>query len=80
MDRYVTGEYRDHRDIGSWEETWRVFPRPWRLGEDDGEIVAANGEAVVVTDSGFYPPGRFVAQLICDAVNGWKVEKRDDQG
>ena len=55
-------------------------PGPWRCEFDeiwpavtDQPILDANGEAVVVTDSGCYPPDPETARFIVDAVN-----ERDD--
>ena len=51
-------------------------PTPWRLQIDevgpeftDVPIVDANGEPVVITDSGCYPPDNATADLIVEAVN-----------
>lgn len=48
-------------------------PLPWRFeAEDrfeDWPIRDANGEPVVVTDSGFYPPDNETAREIVEAVN-----------
>ncbi len=51
-------------------------PTPWRLQIDevgpeftDVPIVDANGEPVVITDSGCYPPDNATAALIVEAVN-----------
>ncbi len=62
------------------------FKRPWRvLVESYGDafpdtepedycngIVDADGDHVIQTDSGCYPPDLETAQLIVDAVNAWK--------
>lgn len=51
-------------------------PRPWRLALDedapsltDWPILDAEGNPVLVTDSGFYPPQPDVSRLIVEAVN-----------
>ena len=51
-------------------------PGPWRCEFDedcpattDWPILDANGEPVVVTDSGFYPPDPETARAIVDAMN-----------
>lgn len=52
-----------------------AHPGPWRLDLDeiacftDRPILDANGEPVVITDSGVYPPGPETARFIVDAVN-----------
>ena len=53
-------------------------PGPWRCEFDeiwpavtDQPILDANGEAVVVTDSGCYPPDPETSRFIVDAVNGY---------
>jgi hypothetical protein len=49
-----------------------IPPRPWRIevyGEDITYIVDANGDHVVVTDCGFYPPNLKTAEFICKCVN-----------
>ena len=52
-------------------------PGPWRCEFDeiwpavtDQPILDANGEPVVVTDSGCYPPDPETARAIVDAMNG----------
>jgi len=51
-------------------------PTPWRLDFDeiwpavtDWPILDANGEPVVITDSGCYPPDNETAREIVEAVN-----------
>jgi hypothetical protein len=52
-------------------------PLPWRLGDDDEPfrrdriIVDAEGEPVVKTDGGIYPPCLADAEMIIHRVNGW---------
>lgn len=52
-----------------------AHPGPWRYEPDevacftDEPILDANGEPVVITDSGVYPPGPETARFIVDAVN-----------
>jgi len=73
----------DHRDITTIEQVWTLFPRPWRVVAHDGDccaIVAANDEPVVITDSGFYPPDKLTAQIICDAVNDYGVDPERAKG
>ena len=65
-------EQLDHYDVASVADMEKLFPRPWRLGTDQGEIVAANGEPVIITDCGYYPPGPWTAKFIVAAVNGYK--------
>ena len=55
----------------------KIPPRPWRtISGDDPEdpsrcngIVDADGNSVVVTDSGFYPPNMKTAEWIVRLVN-----------
>jgi hypothetical protein len=59
----MTNRYRD-------EST--VSPRPWRVLQVDGEcdgIVDVNGDAVIETDTGVYPPNLATAEFICKCVN-----------
>ena len=58
-------------------------PGPWRCEFDedwpattDWPILDANGEPVVVTDSGFYPPDPETARAIVDAMNGRAAARR----
>lgn len=53
---------------------WRVVVETWGDPPEDycDGIVDAEGERVVETDSGCYPPDLETAQLIVDAVNAWK--------
>ena len=58
-------------------------PTPWRLQIDevgpeftDVPIVDANGEPVVITDSGCYPPDNATAALIVEAVNGVEATRK----
>ena len=49
-----------------------IHPRPWRVVVSHGEcqgILDADGELVVETDSGFYPPNLATAEFICKCVN-----------
>ena len=52
-----------------------AHPGPWRLDLDevacftDQPILDANGEPVVVTDSGVYLPGPETARFVVEAVN-----------
>lgn len=62
----------DHQEIKDISEFDAMFPRPWRVEMKDGEcwgVVAANGNRVIETDSGYYPPGGIGAAMIVFAVN-----------
>lgn len=55
--------------------TQAVPPRPWSVYIEDGEcwgIKDANGERVVETDTGVYPPNLRTALLIVKAVNDYE--------
>lgn len=59
----------NHRDDPNF-----IPPTPWQVVMDDDDeecwgIVDANGEEVIVTDCGYYPPNRATAELIVAAVN-----------
>lgn len=58
----------------------KKHPTPWRLDFDDAypeftdaPIIDANGEPVVVTDSGVYPPDNETADEIVTAMNNQKL-------
>lgn len=61
----MTNRYRDE-DV--------ISPRPWRVENvarenDCACILDANGDPVVITDDGFYPPNLATAHFICKCVN-----------
>lgn len=54
-----------------------IAPRPWRVHTGDGDcwgILDANGNRVVETDSGYYPPNIATAEFIVKCVNAHKDE------
>lgn len=65
----------------------KEHPTPWKVSffnnlygepeyDDDMPILDADGKAVIITDSGVYPPGRATVEEIVAAVNAYKRPSR----